>query len=189
MQAKVARVENPLSFGLDQEGHAVKGGMVHRVSRDGEVANLEGFAGSELLLTLLANPRLLGELQPHVHHVAGAWTEPHRDFFPGVLQQARMIAMGMGQENRIGRRACVLAIAEQARNPGNGFLFNQFRNGLAIDRLGVEGFPVFIHQRHPAIQDDPGGLGSEFDTVSTDLMGSPVNHKFHAHSLSPVWLS
>ena len=54
--------------------------MVHRISRDGEVAYLEGFSWFELVLPLPPDPGLLGEFQPDIHHVASAWTEIDGDF-------------------------------------------------------------------------------------------------------------
>ena len=61
-----------------------------------KLSYLKGLSGGELSLTLPTYASLIGELQPHVHHVTCARAEMNRDFRSGISQQARMIRMGVG---------------------------------------------------------------------------------------------
>ncbi len=86
-----------------------------------------------------------------------------------------MVAMGMRKQNGIGRGA----IVEKTRHSRQNAFGQQLDDALAFQSLRVKGFTIGMDQRNSDVNDDPAGIGAQFDAVTTNRASPPMNGQSH----------
>jgi hypothetical protein len=83
------------------------------------------------------------------------------------------------KQNGVGWRSFVRRIVEQTWYFRQDPRIEKLTDAFASQRLGVEWFPLGVHQGHSYVDDDPMGTTSHFDTVAADFMSTTVNCNLH----------
>ena len=93
--SEIAAVKERPAVSLDQESIGIKGGMVHQVGSDADIANREGLPGFKIV-GVVDGPFLVGEEIGELNQLVGCFAEIDIAVRVDVVDQAVMVLMGVG---------------------------------------------------------------------------------------------